>query len=266
MLAKFDTDYCSVTAYKPQCSGNPIILFIERTETSVAGWVMDITVGWSAGKMIDVVKADYDHFRSKYYIPQVTNLRVMRPLLNFKDYRKVDVSHINHLRSLTDISLNQSSIDAHGSSAPVIVGHSVLAGGFLFDTDISKAIDPSRFDAVLGRQYVKENLLGKLDDTLWDYEGYRLFRNLTTIDGILGQEQYIEEAHMALVRIVNAGLVIYDSTRDNVYVTTYDDQENGAYHPVIMGSDRQLSYGCSRMSFIGYIRAITILDSYVALQ
>ena len=206
---------------------------------------------------------NYVYCSATYSRLQRSNVRHTKPLLNYKDYRKCDVSHINRLTSLTRNVLNENQVDdPHIGQIQMIVGHAILPGGFILATDISKSIDPSKYDRKLGVQYVNEGLTEQVDAKLWDYEGYRLYRNLMSLDNIIANEPNATEADMAISRIANGALAVVDAKREWVYLVQFGFH----YHPVFIGSNNQLYPGISTISYEGYLRALAILDSYVELH
>lgn len=209
------------------------------------------------------VTRQYSEFARLYGRPMRGNIRYTKPLLNFKDYRKTDVSHINRLTSLTRQLLQEQQFsDAGLGTIRMITGHAVLPGGFVLATDLSKSIDPAKFDAKLGQQYVQENLTNKVDDRLWELEGYRLYRNLMTLDNIIANETLPDEADLALSRIANGAIPICDHAGEFVYLAQFGIH----YHPVFVGSQGRLAPGVSKLSYEGYHRAMSIIDSYIELQ
>lgn len=97
-----------------------------------------------------------------------------------KNYRKVDSSHINKLHNLVDIIINEVTI--HG--VPALSGVAALPDGFVIATALNKTAAGSAFDKELGLRYLKEDLMSKIDDRLWELEGYRVFRAVNTLDSI----------------------------------------------------------------------------------
>ena len=209
------------------------------------------------------ITRQYAEFAKLYGCPMRGNIRYTKPLLNFKDYRKTDVSHINRLTSLTRQLLQEQQFsDAGLGTIRMITGHAVLPGGFVLATDLSKSIDPAKFDATLGMQYVQENLTNKADERIWELEGYRLYRNLMTLDNIIANEPLPDEADLAILRIANGAIPICDHGQEYVYLVQYGIH----YHPVFVGSQGRLAPGVSKLSYEGYHRAMSIIDSYIELQ
>ena len=206
--------------------------------------------------------ANYSVFKSVYHVEQRLNKRHLQQLLNFKDYRKVDVSHINRLRSLTEIYAVTDTLQCVGQPVPIVEGYAILQPNYILATEISKAIDPAGFNETLGHQYVKDNLRPQIDDRLWQLEGYRLMRNVHSLDNIIENSGDRKATHLAITRIANGGLVVYSSTTDLVYIITY----GAHYQPVFIGSEGRLSAGYSILNKETYLRIITLLDTYIELQ
>lgn len=205
---------------------------------------------------------NYSVYRSVYKVEQLRNQRHRQQLLNFKDYRKVDVSHINRLRSLTEIYAVTDTLQCAGNPVPIVEGYAILQPNYILATEISKAIDPAGFNEALGHQYVKDNLRPQIDDRLWQLEGYRLMRNVHSLDNIIENSGDRKATHLAITRIANGGLVVYSSTTDLVYIITY----GAHYQPVFIGSEGRLSAGYSILNKETYLRIVTLLDTYIELQ
>ena len=205
---------------------------------------------------------NYSVYQSVYKAEQLRNQRHRQQLLNFKDYRKVDVSHINRLRSLTEIYTERADLKCVGKNIPIVEGYAILQPNFILATDISKGVDPTTFNEDLGHRYVSDNLRPKIDDRLWELEGYRLMRNIHTINTIIANSNNEQLTHEAIVRLANGGLVVYTRTSDQVYIITYGDH----YHPVFAGSNGVLQPGYSILDKETYLRIITLLDTYIELQ
>lgn len=242
-----------------------VIVAIEyQNETPHNGFIVPIHGGVDRLlPMAQEIAANYAEYAKTYSHPMYGNIRYTKPLLNYKDYRKTDVSHINRLTSLTKHLLQEQQFnDSQIGTFRLITGHATLPGGYILATDLSKSIDPSKFNAALGTQYVHENLANKVDDRLWDLEGYRLYRNLMTLDNIIANEPEVKEADYALRRIANGAIPICDRERNYVYLAQFGLH----YHPVFLGSNGGLTQGVSVLSYEGYLRAMSIIDSYVELQ
>lgn len=208
------------------------------------------------------ILTNYKVYHSVYQAEQLRNQRHRQQLLNFKDYRKVDVSHINRLRSLTEINTDRADLQCVGKSIPIVEGYAILQPNFILATDISKGVDPATFNETLGHRYVRDNLIPKIDDRLWELEGYRLMRNIHTINTIIANSNNEQLTHEAITRIANGGLVVYTRTSDDVYIITSGDH----YQPVIAGSEGRLQPGYSVLDKETYLRIVTLLDTYIELQ
>jgi hypothetical protein len=246
-----DQNVLVVTEYQGETPHNGFIVPLDETEPD---YVLRVTQS---------ISRQYAEFAKLYSSPLRGNIRYTKPLLNFKDYRKTDVSHINRLTSLTRQLLQEQQFNDPGvGTIRMVTGHAVLPGGYILTTDLSKSIDPSKFDVTLATQIVSENLVGKVDDRLWDLESYRLYRNLMTLDNIIANEALPDEADLALLRIANGAIPISDHAGEFVYLSQFGLH----YQPVFIGSQGRLWPGVSKISYEGYHRAMSIIDSYIELQ
>lgn len=257
-----------VVYHYPQTPHDQYVVVAYSGEAPVDGFVavapLEITgVSYTPIDVAEMILGNYTDYYKAYHVVQRTNIRHTKPLLNFKDYRKCDVSHINRLNHLTQIALNESQIaDVQSGQIKMVVGHAVLPGGFILATDLSKSIDPALYNRELGAKYVNENLTERVDARLWELEGYRLYRNLMSLDNIIANEPDADQAQLALTRIVNGALAVYSHDRTRVYLVQYGMH----YAPVFIGSEQRLRPGISVMTYDGYLRAMAILDSYMELQ
>lgn len=83
-----------------------------------------------------------------------------------------------------------------------------------------------------------------------------------TLDNIIANEPLPDEADLAILRIANGAIPISDHGQEYVYLVQYGIH----YHPVFVGSQGRLAPGVSKLSYEGYHRAMSIIDSYIELQ
>lgn len=76
--------------------------------------------------------------------------------------------------------LERAVVERHKMGEKTLVVTATLENGFVL-TEASSCVDPANFDEEIGTEIA----LGKIQDRLWELEGYRL------------QQQLFEEAHHA---------------------------------------------------------------------
>lgn len=110
-----------------------------------------------------------------------------RPL-NYKyvDYRAVDPLHVDKLMSISVSTMSYSQPKLDGVDAcHFIDGITVLPGNFVLASTFNKVVSNKNFVRAIGEQVVAEKLGRESRDKLFELEGYRLFRNLNTLDDLL---------------------------------------------------------------------------------
>jgi len=143
-------------------------------------------------------------------------IKEQNPVDIFKTYRTVDVSHINKLNSLLSYELvNKPTPDQR-----VVHGMCTLPGNFIVATAYNKAISADILRDDSGTRYLNNDLETKADDALWELEGYRLYRNLNTLD-TLRNPTYVDND--TYIKMMTNGASVYMSRKkDTVYISTLD--------------------------------------------
>lgn len=108
----------------------------------------------------------------------------------YVNYRSVDPLHIDKLMGLGVTTMTHSVEKFDGQNhCDFIDGILALPGNFIVARAHNKVVDRAGFNKEMGMSMVTSQLGNKARDTLFELEGYRLFRNLNTLDDILSPER-----------------------------------------------------------------------------
>lgn len=100
--------------------------------------------------------------------------------LSVVNYLKLDHRHLAKLLKLIDVNYVTTELEGR----PIIHASFSLPGGFVVDTDFNAAMDTSLFDLEYGKKLLREKNLVAMEDKLAEFEGYRIYRILTTINNL----------------------------------------------------------------------------------
>lgn len=176
-----------------------------------------------------------------------------KPPLTYKDYRRVDVSHVNKLHSLMDYPASLTEIE----NIPVLQGMCTLPGGFIVTTGFNKPLSPGAFNQELGLSNLRKDLELKADEKMWELEGYRLYRNLHTIDALCTQYNKVSSA---FVRMIANGADIFRSRLgDYVYVSNLDAK----FRDVVATSDNNLHPHTAVVPYDLFLQVRALVNTYI---
>lgn len=110
---------------------------------------------------------------------------------SYVNYRSVDTLHVDKLIRLCVTTMKHSEEKFDGQNkCNFIDGIMALPGNFIVARAYNKVVDSASFNKEIGMSIVTGQLGDKARDTLFELEGYRLFRNLNTLDDILTNERH----------------------------------------------------------------------------
>jgi hypothetical protein len=197
-------------------------------------------------KMVDM-KESFFEMLPQGRIAALTLLR--RPIygLLWKDYRKVDSSHLNKLHTLA----NKDITDINVQGIPALLGLSSLPGGFVVAQAINKTAAGATFDRALGSRYLMDDLAAKMDERLWELEGYRIYRLVNTLDSI---SRNLIDGDLAAKLLANGAGAFRLPNSEGVLVCAVEAPAS-AFKP-----DQQK---LTVISLESYYRIVSIIDSYI---
>ncbi len=186
--------------------------------------------------------------------------------LTYKSYRVVDSSHVNKLHSLLNGNFAENKVsDVHGDSKPIIHGTLTLPGNFVLVDGFHKSVSGTDSDSELGVKYLTDNLEIDADKKIWEFEGYRLYRSLMTIDGL--HNTYAKDIVQCddqpladpATLIANCATVSYGGVSNRVYLEINPD----VHSDIISTSDGDIRPVLISISKEYYDRLRTVIETYI---
>ena len=175
----------------------------------------------------------------------------------YKDYKSVDALHVQRLSKNIHYSFTHQKLADITGETDILFGVATLPGNFVVASDYNKTAAGREFNLDLGTKYLKENLSNSVDKKLWEFEGYRVMRNVHTIDSQIANSADPEAAQRAVKFMANGALPIY--FENTVFLVIVG---NG-YNNVIEQSRGEIYYGIGYIERNAYIAIQTLLDTYI---
>ena len=188
-----------------------------------------------------------------------------RPHSTFRDYRVVDINHVNKIMTSANVTTTHTVIkDAVGKEAAIVYGTLTLLGAFVISNEYTKAVNGTDVDVQRSIDYLTDELEAMADKKLWELEGYRLYRKLSELDAL--SEKYFSDTvsiggvsvNIASM-IANCAYILNESSSDFVYLSI--DAETHA--ALITTSEGTLSPSIAAIPREYYIVANSIINSYI---
>lgn len=156
-------------------------------------------------------------YRTRYAIHEkIISRRVL--LHRFVNYRAVDPAHVDKLMNLAVSSITHSVERFDGvHPCDFVDGVLVLPGNFIIARAHNKVVANSGFIKEKGISMVTAQLGTNGRDKLFELEGYRLFRNLNTLDDILDPMRYgLDMSHIPVCIANNVEYI--DTPKGTIYI------------------------------------------------
>lgn len=164
---------------------------------------------------LEVVYHSYDELAVKHHTKIIPKEILKHKFVN---YRAVDPLHIDKLMQLRKQQINYSNEAFDGETrCHFLDGITVLPGNFIIARAHNKVVDNAGFDKEIGEQMVANQMGNLARDKLYELEGYRLFRTLTTLDSFTSPAEHGQDINAIPTCIANSVPCI-ETTHGFVYV------------------------------------------------
>lgn len=179
-------------------------------------------------------------------MPPTTLLRKPSYGLLYKEYRKVDISHVNKLHNRTELIVTDLMVH----DTPALSGIAALPNGFIVATAINKTAAGAAFDRAVGQRYLHDDLVSKVDERLWELEGYRVYRAVNTLDSISAK---LDDGDLAIRLLANGASATLLTDVNYVIISAERAPDN------LVPDGRRIAV----VKVVDYYKIITILDTYI---